>query len=261
MTSRTIDTADLGRFFGDGTAALVRAAPAYEVRQVPGATLALSGEPLADLNFIALAASPDPGAHLREFVVRAQARHVPVLVAVSAAVADTIASVAQELGLTHAGGMPLMTHDGEGLTDAAGMVAVGQVVSAADLGAVQSIIARADALPEDAVARAFGPGLLDTPGVEVFLARLGERPISTVTTTRHGATVGIWCMATLPESQRAGAGRALLTQVMAQQRASGARLFFLGASVAGYPLYERMGFRTVETLSIWAAGHPTQMHG
>jgi GNAT superfamily N-acetyltransferase len=261
MTSRTIDPADLGRFFGDGTAALIRAAPAYEVWQVPGATLALSGEPLADLNFIALAASPDPGAALREFVVRTQARHVPVLVAVSAAVADLIASVAPDLGLTRAGEMPLMTRDGAGVTAAAGLVAVGQVVSAGDLGAVQRIIARADALPEDAVARTFGPGLLDTPGVAVFLARVGERPISTMITTRHGATVGIWCMATLPEAQRAGAGRALLTQVMAQQRASGARLFYLGASEAGYPLYERMGFRTVETLSVWEAGHPTQGHG
>ena len=261
MASRTIDTASLGRFIGESAAAIVRAAPAHEVRQSPGATLALSGEPVADLNYITLAASPDPGARLREFAAIIHARRLPVLVLLSADVADVVAPVAQELNLTHAGGMPLMTHDGHGVTDAPGAVAVGRVVSVADLMAAQSIIAQANALPEDAVQRTLGPGFLDAPGVDVFLARQADRPISTVITTRHGATVGIWCMATLPESQRAGAGRALLIQVMAQHRASGAHLFYLGATEAGYPLYERMGFRTIETLTIWVAGHSTQVHG
>jgi len=57
-------------------------------------------------------------------------------------------------------------------------------------------------------------------------------------------------MATPQESQRSGAGRALLTEVMARHRASGTRLFYLGATEAGYPLYERLGFRTVETMAI-----------
>jgi len=267
MASRTIDTANLGRFIGDSAAALVRAAPTCEVRQSPGATLALSGEPVADLNYITLDASHDPGARLREFAAIIHARQLPVLVLLSAAVADVVAPVAQDLGLTHAGGMPLMTHDGHGVPDAlgtgtgTGTIAVTRVVSVADLVVALSIMAQANALPEDAVQRTMGPGFLDALGVDVFLARQGDRPLSAVITTRHGATVGIWCMATLPASQRAGAGRALLTQVMAQHRASGAHLFYLGATEAGYPLYERMGFRTVETLPIWVAGHSTQVPG
>jgi GNAT superfamily N-acetyltransferase len=257
------DVVSLGRFIGDSAAALVRTAPANEVRQAPGATLALSGEPVADLNYITLDVSPDPAARLREFATIIQARQLPVLVLLSAAVADVVAPVAQDLGLTLAGQMPLMTHDGHGVPDApgTGAIVVTRVVSVADLAAARRIMAQANAMPEDAVQRAFGPGLLDTLGVEVFLARQEDRPLSAVITTRHGATVGIWCMATLPESQRAGVGRALLTQVMARHNASGARLYYLGATEAGYPLYERMGFRTVETLTIWVAGHSTQVHG
>ena len=263
MDPTTTDVASLGRFIGDSAAALVRAAPAHEVRQSPGATLALSGEPVADLNYITLDVSPDPGARLREFAALIHARQAPVLVLLSVAVADVVAPVAEDLGFTLAGQMPLMTHDGQGVSDAldTGAVTVTRVVSVADLAAARRIMAQANAMPEDAVQRTFGPGLLDTLGVEIFLARQEDRPLSAVITTRHGATVGIWCMATLPESQRAGAGRALLTQVMAQHHASGARLFYLGSTEAGYPLYERMGFRTVEALTIWVAGHSTQVHG
>jgi len=261
MSPRAADTARLWRFIGDSISSVVRAAPAHEVWRLPGVTLALSGAPVADLNYVALDASPDPGARLRDCAAIVHARQLPVLVLVSAAVAEIVAPVAHDLGLIHAGSMPLMTRDGHGLPAAAGAGAcvVTRVVSAADLVAALSIMAQANALPEDAVQQTLGPGLLDAPGIDVFLARQGDRPISTVTTTRHGTTVGIWTMATSPESQRAGAGRVLLTAVMAWHRASDAHLFYLGATAAGYPLYERLGFRTVETLPIWVAGHSTQV--
>jgi ribosomal protein S18 acetylase RimI-like enzyme len=260
MDPVTTDTSSLWRYIGEATLVLLCAAPARELRQSPGATMALTGEPVADLNFIVLEASPDPVARLREFGEVIRVRQLPVLVMVSAAVADAVAPAARDLGLTHAGTMPLMTHDGQGVTRVPGAFTVTRAESAADLVAAGRILACANALPEDAVQRACGPALLDAPGVDVFLAWRGNTPISSVTTTQHGATVGIWSMATLPELQRAGAGRALLTDVMAQHRASGVRLFFLGATEAGYHLYESMGFRTVETPAVWVAGHSTQVH-
>jgi ribosomal protein S18 acetylase RimI-like enzyme len=63
--------------------------------------------------------------------------------------------------------------------------------------------------------------------------------------------VGIWYMATAPQYQRQGSGHALLTHVIAGAIERGADTFYLGATAAGYPLYERLGFRTVGTPSIW----------
>jgi ribosomal protein S18 acetylase RimI-like enzyme len=255
----TPDTATLWRCIGEAGGLLVRAAPDHQILRMPGAVLALSGEPVADLNYIMIGAGPDPAARLREFGALVHARQLPVVAMLSAAVADALAPVARDLGLTHAGGMPLMTHTGQGAPRAERQVTVTRVESDAELRTANGIMARAFSLPEDAMQRAWGPAVLDAPGFALFLARQDATPVSAVATSRHGAIVGIWCMATAPEYRRRGAGGALLTQVMAGHHASGARLFYLGATEAGYPLYERLGFRTVETATIWVAGHSTQV--
>ena len=85
--------------------------------------------------------------------------------------------------------------------------------------------------------------------------------MSTVTTTSGGKVVGIWSMATAPEHQRQGAGRATLAAVMAHHRQRGAGLFYLGATPVGKALYEGAGFRTVEETPIWVAGQSAQFPG
>jgi GNAT superfamily N-acetyltransferase len=50
-------------------------------------------------------------------------------------------------------------------------------------------------------------------------------------------------MATPPEQQRRGRGRALLTQVIDDYRGRGVDRFHLGATEAGRPLYTSLGFR------------------
>jgi Tat protein secretion system quality control protein TatD with DNase activity len=66
---------------------------------------------------------------------------------------------------------------------------------------------------------------------------------------------------TPPEQQRQGAGRATLEAAMAYHRAQGTSIFYLGATEAGKPLYERTGFRTLEETPIWVAGHSAQFPG
>jgi len=105
----------------------------------------------------------------------------------------------------------------------------------------------------------FTPTILDVPGIESFIARRDGVPISSVWTTRGGATVGIWTMATAPEQQRQGAGHALLTQVIASHVARGATLFYLMATETGFPLYQRIGFQTVANPAVWVAGHSVQV--
>jgi GNAT superfamily N-acetyltransferase len=65
-------------------------------------------------------------------------------------------------------------------------------------------------------------------------------------------------MATAPARQRQGAGRALLEAVLRRHRADGNSRFYLIATPAGRPLYEALGFQTVDDLTLYIAGHSEQ---
>ena len=82
-----------------------------------------------------------------------------------------------------------------------------------------------------------------------------------MTVTRTGPTAGIWNMATPPERQGRGMGRALLTGVLEQLCAEGVERFYLFATAAGRPLYESLGFETLADDAVWVKGHSTQTAG
>ena len=63
-------------------------------------------------------------------------------------------------------------------------------------------------------------------------------------------------MATLPEHQRKGMGRALLTRVIDDYRRRGVERFYLGATEAGRPLYASLGFETDRRALRLAPGTP-----
>ena len=65
----------------------------------------------------------------------------------------------------------------------------------------------------------------------------------------------------LPEHQRKGWGRALLTQVIDDYRGRGMERFYLGATEAGRPLYANLGFETIADLSAWVLGPSPQAPG
>jgi predicted N-acetyltransferase YhbS len=65
-------------------------------------------------------------------------------------------------------------------------------------------------------------------------------------------------MGTIAAAQGKGIGRALLSTVMAAEREAGAEAFFLGATPAGRPLYERLGYRTVFSAEVWVRGETNQ---
>ena len=58
-------------------------------------------------------------------------------------------------------------------------------------------------------------------------------------------------MATSPAHQRRGAGRAALTHALTEHAATGATAACLIASAEGRPLYEQLGFRTVDAATLW----------
>src|SRR5206468_13097653 len=93
--------------------AMLGEAPGFELRMARNCVLALSGEPLADLNMLSVGPNTDAEAFLTEAMDRVTARGLPLLAMLSPHVAQALAPIAERLGLTAAGTAPLMVLRGD----------------------------------------------------------------------------------------------------------------------------------------------------
>ena len=170
-----------------------------------------------------------------------------------------VEQTAAELGLVHVVDFPFMVrHDApiepEGNDSVVVRPAIGPQAAEANV----RVLTSAFSMPEDAVRRVLPASLVDAPNVDVFLASIDDVVVGTVTVIHHGDTSGIWSMATDTTRQRSGIGRRLLSTAMAETRMQGARRFYLGATPAGYRLYESVGFTTRVVAKVWASGETHQ---
>jgi GNAT superfamily N-acetyltransferase len=122
------------------------------------------------------------------------------------------------------------------------------------------LISAAFQLPRGAVARVIEPNVTPTSAASIYVGFAGETPMSTVTITRTGTTAGVWSMATPPEQQGKGMGRALLSRIIERLRHEGVERFYLFATAAGFPLYRSLGFVTLAEEAAWVKGRSTQTH-
>jgi hypothetical protein len=118
-----LPTTELWRLVGEGLALTYRAAPGYDARLTPDATLVLSGEAVADLNYAVIGLGPRAGERLSEFARAFGERQLPISVILSAAVTGQLAPAARALDLQPLGSIPLMT-----CSDAAAAAASGATV-------------------------------------------------------------------------------------------------------------------------------------
>jgi GNAT superfamily N-acetyltransferase len=166
-------------------------------------------------------------------------------------VAGDLAPVATRLGLRAVGTAPLMVLRAGTLVRPSRPVKVTRALGPELVGIAGDLAAVAFDVPRDAFARCIDVGITETAGVETYIAWDDAGPVSAVTVTPTGNTAGISLMATLPEHQRKGMGRALLTQVIDDYRSRGVERFHLGAADAGRPLYASLGFEPIAELSAW----------
>jgi ribosomal protein S18 acetylase RimI-like enzyme len=97
------------------------------------------------------------------------------------------------------------------------------------------------------------------PNLDVFLASIDDEVVGSVVLTHHGDTSGVWMMGTVSAQQGSGIGRRLLSTAMAQMCEQGVARFYLGATPAGYRLYESLGFTTRFVTKVWASGESHQV--
>ncbi|HEY2346167.1 MAG TPA: GNAT family N-acetyltransferase [Xanthomonadaceae bacterium] len=230
------------------------APPTIGLARIRGAkTIAFSGMPAADLNMLFVGEAADAPRFLEEGMALARERGLPILVLLFEPVATALQPMVSAAGLAHAGQVPLMQLAEPALPDARAGCDIERVGTGASIAVAARLQAEAFGLPCDAMERLLAASLATADAPEVFLGLREGVPMSTVTATRHDDTIGIWSMATPPAFQRKGVGQALLTHLIADFRAAGVRRFFLIASAAGKPLYERIGFRTQGWCEAWVS--------
>ena len=88
--------------------------PRYAARSIQGTSMVLSGENVADLNYLLVDSTEDRAVEgFRSFVRYADERELPFCNIVAASVADELSSVCESLDLVHATQWPLMFCHGE----------------------------------------------------------------------------------------------------------------------------------------------------
>lgn len=225
--------------------------PGVEMHMTRDCILGLTGEPLADFNMLTLGPDPDAEGFLTRSVARAKARRLPLTVMMSPHVAQALAPVATRLGLTAVGAAPLMVLRAGVSVRPSRPVQVTRALGPELVGVAGDLAAAAFDVPRDAFARCIDVGVTETAGVETYIAWGEAGPMSAVTVTPTGNTAGISLMATPPEHQRKGMGRALLTHLIDDYRRRGVERFHLGATDAGRPLYASLGFEPIADMSAW----------
>lgn len=232
----------------------------FSAGAVPGAAMALSGEPVADLNYLVVdGTSRQAAVAFRDYVNYCDEKELPFAAMLGPEAAVEQEPVCRELNLVHATEWPLMVCSADvELSSRVQDVTVRPIAGQADHIAMSEVLESAFHMPADSVRRAMPLHLAESPSIDIFLAERGPVVHSTVTVTYHGKVAGIWAMGTLGWAQGEGVGKALLVAVMEECRNRDIEHFFLGATPAGYPLYQSIGYNTLFTAQVWVRGETHQ---
>lgn len=116
--------------------------------------------------------------------------------------------------------------------------------------------ARGFGMPPETVAALLVPSLLDDDRSRLFVGMVEGHAVATAVSIRTGTTVGIYNVATVPETRGRGIGTALTWHLLADAD-PGWEVAVLQASEMGRPIYERMGFRLVREFTELVGGAAT----
>ncbi len=100
--------------------------------------------------------------------------------------------------------------------------------------------------------------VFESPTVwENFAAYVGyadQEPVATTAIVVGGGVLGVYNVATLPGRQRQGYGETVMRSALADARSRlGIHRSILQSTPAGLHLYERMGYRKVTTVAVYAS--------
>jgi len=182
----------------------------------------------------------------------------PFTVMTRAGKAPAVEEAARELGLTNEIRIPGMTVTAQDLNDPASDLEVLRVETADGLAQALAVGASGFGVPADLVASVYSPEVAQLDGLEAYLGRADGRDVSTAIGFTLDGTTGIFSVATPEEHRGRGYGAAITAQAVRDGFDAGADLAGLQSSPMGESVYKRLGFRQVETYTLFAP--PSKSH-
>ncbi|MFF7648227.1 GNAT family N-acetyltransferase [Streptomyces canus] len=215
----------------------------------------MSGAPIASLNAI-ISPSLQPSAD--EIAVLAASEspwELPWSIHVRGVPGPLVTEAAARHGLTCFEREPLMVRrpaqglPAEPVVDALRV----RAVSVDELDLYARTVAEGFEAPHEMFLVLADPSLEKINGVTFYLAELDGVPVGTGMTATSGDLTGIFNITTLPGYRRRGYGRAMTLEMVRAGFAAGAGTAYLYASKMGEPVYQSVGFRTEEYLTVITA--------
>lgn len=100
-------------------------------------------------------------------------------------------------------------------------------------------------MPEELLRAAVVMELIGRAGTAIYVGYTDGEPVTTGAGIRSGRTIGVYNISTLASARGRGYGAAMTRRVAADGAAGGCDVAILQSSEMGYPIYERLGYRTV----------------
>ncbi|GAB3218423.1 hypothetical protein GCM10027446_34980 [Angustibacter peucedani] len=239
-----------------GMALLASGVPGGYQERGDGVVLNVIGLASAATNTVHVLGPDASRADAQRFVERLQAAGLPFVLRARPAAPSWVGELARAAGLGATVEFPLMRCSAVVAGPAAQDVEVVEVNPADD--ALVREVARAftagNEVPPGVFEPLVAPPMFDRTAVAVYAALDGDAVASVGIRLQLGDAVGVFGVATPPSCRRRGLGAAVTARIVRDGFAAGATTAFLGASRMGRGIYERLGFREVET---WTFHVPT----
>jgi hypothetical protein len=168
--------------------------------------------------------------------------------------ADLI-ELATARGMARAQDVPLMLlDDPTGLDEVTSNAPLVIRRLASDEGALHVEVAAAGfEAPRRVFEQMMPPPVMELPDLSCYLAESEGRPVCTGVGYRVADSIGVFSIATPPAERRKGYAAAITARIILDAFADGANWAWLQSSPDGYPVYRRLGFRTVAEWECWLA--------
>jgi GNAT superfamily N-acetyltransferase len=232
---------------------MVTSVPDGWFRRVKGIVAGITGVPISTLNGVWTEEVELDPAVVSELLDQVANFGFPYCLQLRPGASEELSALADDRGMIKQDQTPLMVLEDTGRIKAAQKVAglVIRQLSAEEAELHATVAARGFEVPVEPFIQLMTPSALRRAGVRCYVGELDGEVVTTGLGSTLVPSVGIFNIATPPEHRGKGFGAAITARAVSDGFEGGAIWSYLQSSPAGYNVYERLGFATVERWDYW----------